>query len=684
MKNFKILLALFALSILAIVVTGVVLNFIGIEHGPLIIKIGFIFIVVNVVLYLLFLIFFVIRTLINFYIEKKQKIAGSKFRTRLVIAFVGLTLIPSVLLFTLSNQLINNSIDKWFSLEVQRPIDDSMSIAKTFYSREVKNVKEYAEFLSSNYNFIDVKKTIKNQEGNFKVYFFKKPGQSEFIQKVFEGSSDTEIVSTEGGDIIRAASPVQKGGIITGVVVVETIFSKDIVDKLELIRRSYNEYRQIQIQQNPIKFLYFFVLTIATLLIIFLALWAALRIAKGITVPIRSLAEATDEIAHGNLDFRIDLKREDEIGLLINSFNKMVGELKEGKYSLQKAYTESDQRRLSMEAILENINTGVILLERSGRVATLNNAACSMLNVKRENIIGKSHNEILEKIKSDDLNAMLKKIEEKDFKFTEGEVHAYLDGRPVNLRVYITVLKGSKGNVIGMLVVFDDLTEIIAAQRAIAWQEVAKRIAHEIKNPLTPIKLSTERLLKKWDEKTSDFEDVLKRSTKTIVKEVNGLINLVNEFSRFGKMPKIDLKPSNINSIIQEVIELYIDLKEIQIITSLQDIPDIDVDQEQLKRAIINLIDNSIQAKTEKIWLNTSYDPSLEVIRIEIADEGTGIRKEEKDKLFLPYFSTKRDGTGLGLAIVSTIISKHRGYIRVKDNKPKGTRFLIELPAGHK
>jgi two-component system nitrogen regulation sensor histidine kinase NtrY len=337
-----------------------------------------------------------------------------------------------------------------------------------------------------------------------------------------------------------------------------------------------------------------------------------------------------------------------------------------------------------MEAILENINTGVILLERSGRVATLNNAACSMLNVKRENIIGKSHNEILGKIKSDDLNAMLKKIEEKDFKFTEGEVHAYLDGRPVNLRVYITVLKGSKGNVIGMLVVFDDLTEIIAAQRAIAWQEVAKRIAHEIKNPLTPIKLSTERLLKKWDEKTSDFEDVLKRSTKTIVKEVNGLINLVNEFSRFGKMPKIDLKPSNINSIIQEVIELYIDLKEIQIITSLQDIPDIDVDQEQLKRAIINLIDNSIQAKTEKIWLNTSYDPSLEVIRIEIADEGTGIRKEEKDKLFLPYFSTKRDGTGLGLAIVSTIISKHRGYIRVKDNKPKGTRFLIELPAGHK
>ncbi|MCK5427747.1 MAG: hypothetical protein KAJ34_08630, partial [Thermodesulfovibrionia bacterium] len=237
MKNFKILLALFTLSILAIVVTGMVLNFIGIEHGPLIIKIGFIFIVVNVVLYLLLLIFFVIRTLINFYIEKKQKIAGSKFRTRLVIAFVGLTLIPSVLLFILSNQLINNSIDKWFSLEVQRPIDDSMSIAKNFYSREMKNVKEYAEFLSSNYNFIDVRKTTKNKEGNFEVHFYNEPGQSEFIQNVFEGVSDTEIVSTEGGDIIRAASPVQEGGGITGVVVVETLFSKDMVDKLELIRK---------------------------------------------------------------------------------------------------------------------------------------------------------------------------------------------------------------------------------------------------------------------------------------------------------------------------------------------------------------------------------------------------------------------------------------------------------------
>ncbi|MEF9425795.1 MAG: ATP-binding protein [Candidatus Mariimomonas ferrooxydans] len=234
----------------------------------------------------------------------------------------------------------------------------------------------------------------------------------------------------------------------------------------------------------------------------------------------------------------------------------------------------------------------------------------------------------------------------------------------------------------GILVVFDDLTEIITAQRALAWQEVAKRITHEIKNPLTPIMLSTERLLKKWNDNARDFGEVLKKSTKTILKEVGSLRNLVDEFSRFGKMPKINLESTNINSVIEEIIELYSDLSKIKIITLLQDLPEIDVDRDQLKRALINLIDNAIQAKTERIWLNTSFDTSLDIIRIEVIDEGTGIKEEDRNKLFLPDFSTKKEGMGLGLSIVSSIISKHRGYIRVKDNEPRGARFIIEIPVG--
>ncbi len=673
MKNLKILFGLFVLSILAIIITGVVLSYLGIEHGPLLIKTGFIFIIVNIVLYLLLLIFFVIRNFIHLYAEKKQKVIGSKFRTKLVVAFVGLTLIPSILLFILSNQLINNSIDKWFSFEIQKPVSDSMDIAKTFYSKERTNVRAYAVFLASNKNLIDINKSIKEKSDSFKVYFLKRPGESEFIKNVFEGSADTEIVSMEKGDIIRGVAPVKDGDLVLGVVVVETIIPKDIVDKLESIRKVHNEYSQIKIQQDPIRFLYFLMLTIAALLIIFLALWVSIRIAKGITVPIRSLAEATKTVAHGDLDFRIDLKRDDEIGLLIGSFNKMLDDLQHGKLSLEKAYT-------GMEAILENINSGVIFLERSGRIATINNAACSMLNQSRADIVGKGHKQLLEKIKSNELASMVKTLEERDFKSTEKEIHVYIDGRPVDLRVYITILKDSKSNFIGILVVFDDLTEIITAQRALAWQEVAKRITHEIKNPLTPIKLSIERLMKKWDEKAKDFGEVLRGSSKTIIREVDSLRNLVDEFSRFGKMPKINLESININLIIEELVELYSNVRNIKIITFLQETPEIDVDREQLKRALINLIDNAIQAKTERIWLNTSYAPALEIVRIKVVDEGTGIREEDKDKLFLPYFSTKKEGMGLGLAIVSTIISKHRGYIRVKDNEPKGTQFIIELP----
>jgi two-component system nitrogen regulation sensor histidine kinase NtrY len=453
---------------------------------------------------------------------------------------------------------------------------------------------------------------------------------------------------------------------------------------MESINKAYNEYSRIEMQQNPIRFLYFLMLTIATLLIIFLALWVSLRIAKGITVPIRSLAEATETVAQGDMNFRIDFKRDDEIGLLINSFNKMLDDLQQGKLSLEKAYTESDRARLSTEAILENIKTGVIFLERSGRIATLNNAACSMLNMERADYVGKSHREILAKIKSDELDAMVKRLDDKSFKAATREIHAYIDGRPVDFRVYLSVLKSTKGSVIGILVVFDDLTEIIKAQRALAWQEVAKRITHEIKNPLTPIKLSTERVLKKWDEKASDFGEVLRKSTGTIVKQVDSLIGLVNEFSRFGKMPKINLEPANINSIIEEVLDLYSNVKEIEIIKSLEDLPDIDLDREQFKRALINLIDNAIQAKTKRISLHTSYDSSLEIAKIEVADEGIGIHEEEKDKLFLPHFSTRKEGTGLGLTIVSSIVSKHRGYIRVKDNVPKGSRFIIELPVVRK
>jgi two-component system nitrogen regulation sensor histidine kinase NtrY len=685
MKNLKALLGLFTISFLAIIVTGVVLNYLGIEHGPLLIKVGFIFIIVNLILYLFLLIFFVGRNLANIYTEKKRKAIGSKFRTKLVVSFLGLVLIPSVLLFILSNQLINNSIDTWFSLEVQKPIYDSMDIAKTLYFKERQNAVNYAELIALNKNLLNQNLRLDKNAGKLKSYLLGKPDSSRLVKEAFNGTTGTDIVATSEGDIIRAAVPVKEGNKVTAVLVVETIIPTDVVFKMESIQKAFNEYIQIKVQQNPVRFLYFLMLTIAALLIVFLALWVSLRIAKGITVPIQSLAEATKTVAHGDLDFRINIKRDDEIGLLINSFNKMLDDLQDGKQSLEKAYKESDRRRLSMETILESINTGVIFFDRSGRIITLNNTACSMLNIERSAIEGKSYKELLGRLESEELSSMVRHLSEKGFGAVEKEIHIYINGRPMDLRVYMTIIMDSANKFVGTLAVFDNLTEIIMAQRALAWQEVAKRIAHEIKNPLTPIRLSAERLLKKWNDKAPDFEDVMVRSTRTIVQEVNTLRYLVDEFSRFGKMPKIILEPMNIKTIIEEVAELYSNSKEIKLIKSFNsDMPEIEIDKKQMKMALINLIDNAIQAKTERIWINTLYNPVFDLIRIEVIDDGTGIEEKDKDKLFFPYFSTKKEGTGLGLAIVNSIISKHRGYIRVRDNKPKGTQFIIELPVERK
>lgn len=685
MKNLKALLALFILSFIAFIITGGVLNFLGIEHGSLLIKIGFIFITVNIILYLILLIFLVGRHLAHLYTEKKRKAIGSKFRTKLVASFLGLVLIPSVLLFFLSNELINDSIDTWFSLEVQKPIYDSMDIAKTMYYKERQYAENYAELLASDKNLRDRHRKDIRTRDDLNSYLLNETDGSDLVDKAFMGSAGTDILTSEKGDIIRAAAPVTEDGKVTGVVMVETLIPVELVTKMESIQDSFNEYIQMKVQQNPVRFLYFLMLTIATLLVIFMALWVSIRIAKGITVPIQSLAEATETVAHGNLDFRIALRRDDEIGLLIDSFNKMLDDLQDGKLSLEQAYKESDRRRLSMETILESINSGVIFFDPSGKAMTVNNAACSILNVDRKNIEGKGRKDLMLTLQSSELVSMVKRLTEKGFGSIEKELHIYVNGRPMDLRVYMTLIKDSEDRLVGTLVVFDNLTEIIMAQRALAWQEVAKRIAHEIKNPLTPIRLSAERLLKKWNDKADDFENVLNRSTKTIIHEVNSLRSLVDEFSRFGKMPKINLEPINIKTVVDEVIELYSDLKEVEIVSSVKDnIPDIEIDRKQIKMAFINLIDNAVQAKARKIWLSAVYNIDFDLVRVEVADDGTGIKEEDKEKLFFPYFSTKKEGTGLGLAIVNSIISKHRGYIRVQDNEPKGTRFMIELPVSQK
>jgi two-component system nitrogen regulation sensor histidine kinase NtrY len=360
----------------------------------------------------------------------------------------------------------------------------------------------------------------------------------------------------------------------------------------------------------------------------------------------------------------------------------MVKELKEGKESLQSAYIESDRQRLFLKNILDNINSGVIMLDIDGKILMINGAACSILNIEPEAVTYKSYRDLMSLIISEELENLVKGIEGREFRWIDKEVKVAIGNRQAILRVFIKGLKDPQ-KYIGLLVVFDDLTNIIKAQKAVAWQEVARRIAHEIKNPLTPIKLSTERMVKKWETKERDFDQVFERSTKTIIKEVEGLKRLVDEFSRFSKMPEIKKMPSHLPTIIDEVVNLYKGYKGIEVNVLLpEECPLIELDEEQFKRVMINIFDNAVHAISDKgkIDVKLRFDLASNMAFIDIADNGPGIRDEDKERLFLPYFSTKKEGTGLGLAIANRIIAEHRGYIRVRDNEPKGTIFTMEIP----
>jgi two-component system nitrogen regulation sensor histidine kinase NtrY len=418
------------------------------------------------------------------------------------------------------------------------------------------------------------------------------------------------------------------------------------------------------------------------MIVVFMALWIALRISSGITDPIQNLAQATERVATGDLDIKVETNRDDEIGTLVNSFNNMVKKLKDSEEKLRSAYHKSEGQRLYMENILGNINSGVIMLDTTGNISMINDAACSILNIKSGEFINKGYKDIVEKIRSEELQNLVKGIEGKEFRPVKKDVKAIIGGRKRILSIFITSLRDSQ-KYIGLLVVFDDLTEIIEAEKAFTWQEMARNVAHEIKNPLTPIKLSTERMIKKWERGDADFDQVLHRSAKTIIKEVDSLKRLVDEFSRFGKMPEINKTPTYISTIIDEVVNLYKGYKDVEINVSMPDNPPmVELDGEQFRRVMINILDNAIQAVADdgRIDVIIKFDIPSNRAYIEIADNGPGIKDEDKDKLLLPYFSTRKDGTGLGLAIANRIVAEHRGYIRVRDNEPEGTIFTIEIP----
>jgi two-component system nitrogen regulation sensor histidine kinase NtrY len=636
---------------------------------------------------LLTLAFFVGKSLIKLYFEHKRRIAGHIFKTKLVTTFVGITLVPSIMLFVIAGGLVTNYIDKWFSPQVSRPLESSLFIAKNLYEMLRKEVLHEAR---------NVARGAKPSPGYYAKYIAAPPDSpiaadsddaanraDDAVGRAFSGRESVEVKTREEIDLLRAVVPVYESGRVTKVLVVETVVPREFKRRVEDIQSAYNEYAGLIEYAFPLKVNYLIILGFFTLLVVFMALWVALRISRNITRPIESLVEATSRVSRGDFDVHVDAHPGDEVGMLIDSFNTMIEKIKDAEVSLHNAWMESDRRRLYMENIIENINSGVITLNAESRIISINDAACTILGTTVEEVLNKHYTELLRHINSPELEKFLKDINLYNFHSSKEQLRVSVGGRKMVLRLFVGQLRDSLDVPMGLLVVFDDLTDLIQAEKAMMWQDVAKRIAHEIKNPLTPIKLSAERLLKRWQSGDKNFQSVIEKSTSTIVREVDGLQKLVNEFSRLGRMPDVVMAECDLKSLITDVIDLYRDYEKVSVSLDYR-FPKatMKLDAEHFRRVLINIIDNAMQAVGESGIIDVVVDVNVSsgTMVLKVSDNGKGIAEEDKARLFQPYFTGRKGGTGLGLAIAHKIVTDHKGFIGVSDNVPRGTVFTIEIP----
>jgi len=673
---------------------------------------------INIILIIL-LIFLIIRNLVKLIYERRRGIAGSKLRTRLVAAFVGLSLIPTVLLFLVSINFLSYSIDNWFSMRIGDALNRTLEVAQIYYQQSADQAKHYARQLSGDitqnglyeegkllylkalverrhktYKLNMLEVHIKNQKDNVFVrdqqrpQIALKPLSPQLREDLYTGKEVTTIEQAGGGDLIRGAVPIHSLGNpreIIGFVMASYYFPDGLVDKIAVISRTSEEYRQLTLLKTPIKFGYIVTLFIVMLLIIFSATWFGLYLAKGITVPIQDLAEATRRIAQGDLNHQIDIVADDEIGVLGKAFNQMTLDLKGSKQGLEQAYLDLEQRRKYTETILRNVSAGVISIDRDGVITTINQAAESMLGIRNQRVLGRRYDEVLIPEHRALAEKILREMRERGESVIEKQIDLTLRERGITLLMTVTMIHDDEGNDMGMVVVFEDLTQLQRAERAAAWREVARRMAHEIKNPLTPVQLSAQRLQRKYGDRLGEDGGVFQECTKTIIDQVDVLKNLVNEFSRYSRLPVTSLARNDLNEVIRDPVTLFQDAHK-EIVFDFQrgdGIPPLMLDPEQIRRVMVNLLDNAVAAvgrQGGRIEVKTILDGEGRKVTVEVADNGCGIPPDYKLKMFEPYFSTKRTGTGLGLAIVNSIIADHHGRVSVTDNSPAGTVVAFELP----
>jgi two-component system, NtrC family, nitrogen regulation sensor histidine kinase NtrY len=678
----------------------------------------------NIIL-LLLLLFLIFRNLIKLVIERKQREFGSRFKTRLVFAFVALALVPSGFLLFVGSNLMADSIRNWFNPEMEQFVNDAMEVARNSHAfsedftlsgaRTISQLITKTSLLRPEARN-DLEKFLQEKQAEYRLLAIQlfdnigleiwRSSQKELPSGVFfskesagfkdiqEGKEFSAANSLGPGEIIQKGVPVfslSNSDQVEAILVVNLYLPQDLWSRVRSIQRNYEAYKQQKLAIRPTQGLYISVFVTMALTILFAAIWLGLYIARQISIPISHLDQATHEVARGNLDFKLDVLAYDEIGGLVKSFNQMTEQLRENRNLIEttteevrKTNMEIVKRRNQLETILQNIGAGVISIDLEGRITTINHKAGAIFNLSEIEALGANFHEILKKDALTEFVELLERVLRERLRGLQKEIQIQTNRRITICSVSFAPLWDAADNFCGVVAVLDDLTQFIRIQRIAAWREVARRLAHEIKNPLTPIQLHAQRIQKKFQNASPDFPEVFHDATTSIINEVNGIRTLLDEFSQFARLPEAFLRPSDLHEIINQTLVLYSGTHDgLTIEEELDpDLPQMMLDAEQIKRVFINLIDNAIEAMHGKgtIRIKTEFEPALQLARIHISDEGPGVAVAEREKIFLPHFSTKERGSGLGLAICYRIISDHDGNIKVTDNEPRGARFVIELP----
>ena len=679
------------------------------------------FAALTILIFLLFvaLTFVLARNILKLLVERRLGVVGSKFRTRMVVGALLLSSVPVIVMFLFSYGLMNRSIEKWFSRPVEEVREDTASLATLLSTYAAQNVQAEADAIASSFeaqrsyetrNFAPLTAELRRHEptlqGGFAIALFNGDAEVSFGAPAGWGALKPKLPLNRIGranpvhfnwndkDYILAVAPVtNEGQILIGMPLPESFAST-----VHQIEASQARYLELSRERKLVRRTYMGLLLLLTVLVLFASTWIAIFLSKLITRPLAALAEGTQEISKGRLDYRVDVRATDEIGDLVRSFNRMAAELEfsqrqieASSRDLEAANSAIEERRRHMETILESIPTGVLSLDAQRKITHANAALLRMLfsehaDEMNSNLIGSQLETVLPRDLQEDLEALLRRADRMGL--TASQLEFTLHGSTMNIAATVAALQ-HEGQQLGYVVVFEDLSDLLKAQKQAAWREVARRVAHEIKNPLTPIALSAERIrrhLQKGTQPDQSSLNIIHGCADTIANAVETLRTLVDEFSTLARFPASQPEAANLNSIVDSALSMFNGrLDQVHVRTQLApDLPAVLADSEAMKRAIANLVDNAAEAvrgsMLREIQITTSLVATRDAVELVIADTGHGVTRELKEKLFLPYFSTKKRGTGLGLAIVSRIIEEHRGTIRVEENKPLGTKFILELP----